>query len=638
MCHSSNSAPHTWFSTEFKGGSKAVKARIYNLLAPARTRRGLAALILVLFAVALAGGLVALRFFSLSGAYIDMDLQYYNTFGAYLEVPILRGDDNEAVRTINAELAALKSKYIRYMDDPYGAGAPVSLLAYPSTTERYLNVIVVAPPEDYGSDGNAHAWVYDRKERTQLTTAQALDMAGITEESLRGGLTALNENDPGHPRTVSEVKLEAFRIRPDGKPEFFLYVFVESTNELDSWGRLFRWSDGAFTRLSSYWHLPLDQPYEPIIPADQVDKTAKPLYLLWGPGGGQPEGGFTVPTLDPQSPEFDAALQTIILPMVSPISDHPSWYYSIGDSRVEQLGNTPMRARRVFIMDQNDSGSIVSYLGDFFEEPYSSVYYFSRGGNAVLEPINVFGNDAILAEAPALPGFFYGDGPLYSDALRHLKSTMVDPGGEAQWSSVGPIVLDTTWTVRGYDTGVYHCPSTPIRSSDWSDPSPYLVFVRYGGFYYVGALSEEDRQQPQAVEALVTAWAERFAAMTALPLATGNDTYEVNRDSSSVYTNAQYGFTISVPKEWGGWVSFRASPDGADVYCTDAFQYWVAQHDGDEGSASTSSDAGLLCRVRMENGVPTVVIPTDYAPTDAYSGEYMNLQQAIHNGQFPITA
>ena len=51
--------PKTYFTTEFRGGKRAVKARMRNLLTLEKKRRGLALLIVLVLAVSLCGGLVA---------------------------------------------------------------------------------------------------------------------------------------------------------------------------------------------------------------------------------------------------------------------------------------------------------------------------------------------------------------------------------------------------------------------------------------------------------------------------------------------------------------------------------------------------------------------------------------------------
>ena len=55
------SAPHTFFSTEFRGGAQAVRTRLQNLLQPGLKKRGTLAMILLLLVILAAGGLVTYR-------------------------------------------------------------------------------------------------------------------------------------------------------------------------------------------------------------------------------------------------------------------------------------------------------------------------------------------------------------------------------------------------------------------------------------------------------------------------------------------------------------------------------------------------------------------------------------------------
>ncbi len=73
-------APHTYFSTEFHGGTRAVRARLSNLFAAPRRRGRLPLLGLVLLVGAL-GGLVACH--GGSSATIAMDTQYTTTGAAF---------------------------------------------------------------------------------------------------------------------------------------------------------------------------------------------------------------------------------------------------------------------------------------------------------------------------------------------------------------------------------------------------------------------------------------------------------------------------------------------------------------------------------------------------------------------------
>lgn len=176
-------APHTYFSTEFHGGTRAVRARLSNLFAAPRRRGRLPLLGLVLLVGAL-GGLVACH--GGSSATIAMDTQYYDDRGSILEIPQITGDRSEAAQAINAALLARKAVYQTYVDDPYRDESWCEVTAWPTTTDRYLNLALVENVyPTYGSDGTLFSWVYDKKARREVTREQALELAGTTEADLR---------------------------------------------------------------------------------------------------------------------------------------------------------------------------------------------------------------------------------------------------------------------------------------------------------------------------------------------------------------------------------------------------------------------------------------------------------------------
>ena len=171
-------APHTYFSTEFHGGTRALRARLSNLFAAPRRRGRLPLLGLVLLVGAL-GGLVACH--GGSSATIAMDTQYYDDRGSILEIPQITGDRSEAAQAINAALLARKAVYQTYVDDPYRDASWCEVTAWPTTTDRYLNLALVENVyPTYGSDGTLFSWVYDKKDRREVTREQALELAGRT--------------------------------------------------------------------------------------------------------------------------------------------------------------------------------------------------------------------------------------------------------------------------------------------------------------------------------------------------------------------------------------------------------------------------------------------------------------------------
>ena len=120
-------------------GGRCIRDRS-NLFAAPRRRGRLPLLGLVLLVGAL-GGLVACH--GGSSATIAMDTQYYDDRGSILEIPQITGDRSEAAQAINAALLARKAVYQTYVDDPYRDASWCEVTAWPTTTDRYLNLALV---------------------------------------------------------------------------------------------------------------------------------------------------------------------------------------------------------------------------------------------------------------------------------------------------------------------------------------------------------------------------------------------------------------------------------------------------------------------------------------------------------------
>ena len=324
--------PHTWFSTELKGGKRLLRTRLRGLLRPAPRRgRALAAMAAVL--ALCAGALVACR----SGAgdataHIVMDTQYYNDRGSILEIPQIAGDDSSDAQAINAALLERKAVYQVYMDDPYQSGTWCEVAAYPVTTERYLNLALLENVyPNYGTDGDLYAWVYDRQERRSVTVEEALDLAGITEDALREAVAeALAAGELPIPLDEDSFSIRGFRIEEGDDVTFYLQgANVDGAEGMDPWLGLYTWNQGNLNRFQETYSTDVDT----FVPAELVDVMDPPLWCQWRTMGA-PENGFVVtrplalwsPTaaylgLDPASLEgtlYDAALNRQRRPLSAP--------------------------------------------------------------------------------------------------------------------------------------------------------------------------------------------------------------------------------------------------------------------------------------------------------------------------------
>ncbi|MCI8548751.1 MAG: hypothetical protein HFJ38_07725, partial [Bacilli bacterium] len=210
---------------------------------------------------------------------IVMETQYYDRYGNYVEIPSLAlpaGEQNDAVDAINAGLNELRERYSGTPSDVRGGN---ECLFYPSTNDRYLNLVFYEGNVDYGNDGYVCSWVYDKKEGAEVTAEDALALAGTTCEALFADLEAFVAADPEDPRGLYKlfdpINLQGFRIKADGKPVFYLTAVVdgrelENGGYLDEWSRLYVWEDGTFTRYY-YMSFGSDGQY-PLVPAEETDQ------------------------------------------------------------------------------------------------------------------------------------------------------------------------------------------------------------------------------------------------------------------------------------------------------------------------------------------------------------------------------
>ena len=364
--------PHTWFSTELKGGKRLLRTRLRDLLRPAPRRgRALAAMAAVL--AICAGALVACR----SGAgeataYIVMDTQYYDDRGSILEIPQIAGDDSPDAQAINAALLERKAAYQSYMDAPYQSGTWCEVTAFPVTTERYLNLALLENVYPcYGTDGDLYAWVYDRQERRSVTVEEALDLAGTTEDALRNAVAEdLASGDLPLPLDEDSFSIRGFRIGEEDDVTFYLQgANVDGAQGMDPWLGLYTWNQGTLHRYQETISAGVDT----LVPAELVDVMDPPLWCQWR-AAGAPENGFVStrplalwsPTaaylgLDPASLEgvlYDAALNL----------------------RTSQSGSADLCLPRVTVVGSYAEGNATHYLCTLHRTYYYD-FLLLRGAN-----------------------------------------------------------------------------------------------------------------------------------------------------------------------------------------------------------------------------------------------------------------
>lgn len=254
---------------------------------------------------------------------IIMETQYYDSFENYIEIPVLTMPDGKessaGLTAINQTLDGLRSEYQPILDGAVGyntyglSGGGNRCLCYPSTTDRYLNLLFLREKlvTDLNS-GHVFSLIYDMKEGRQVTVEDALKLASTTQEAILTQLSKqidreLAKSFPELDLRIQSPTLEGFRIRADHKPVFYLTARVDDADDtvqdaVSGSENLYIWSDGTFTLYDQYAITTL----EPLVSSDETDKFNPPLWCQWYFDGTSPEGELVLET------DFSARDQLIL--------------------------------------------------------------------------------------------------------------------------------------------------------------------------------------------------------------------------------------------------------------------------------------------------------------------------------------
>ena len=300
--------PRTPFSTGLSGSARETEIRLRNIFAGPKKRPPLPFLILM-FAIAIfCGNLVSCRQRPPEPSLV-METQYYDRNDNYIEIPALAlpaGEENDAVDAINAALNDLRSQYGDLLDNSYGF-VEEQCLFYPSTTDRYLNLLFFR--SQFTTDlntGHVFSLVYDKREGTLVSTGDALALAGLNEKGLLDQVAEqmepeMNPEGQGYQIALHNLTLEGFRVKADGQPVFYLTGRMDDVDDavLDAVSgadQLFIWEDRVVSMYAQYG---LEKPA--LVPAEETDQLDPPLWNQWYFAGEEPAGGFVdKPLLEPE--------------------------------------------------------------------------------------------------------------------------------------------------------------------------------------------------------------------------------------------------------------------------------------------------------------------------------------------------
>ncbi len=304
-----HSVPRTPFSTSLSGSAREIEIRIRNIFAGPKRRPSLPLMLLAAALCLLCGNLVSCQQRPMAPTLV-METQYYDNYGNYLEIPVLAlpaGEENQAVEAINEALNELREEYAGLASWTGGDAWENQCLFYPSTTERYLNLLFFQ--SRFTTDlntGHVFSLVYDLKEGAVVSSGDALALAGLNERALLDQVAEqlepeMNPEGQAYKIALHNLTLEGFRIKTDGQPVFYLTGRMDDVDDslvdaVSGADQLFIWEDRVVSMYAQYG---LEKPA--LVPAEETDQLDPPLWNQWYFAGEEPAGGFVdKPLLEPE--------------------------------------------------------------------------------------------------------------------------------------------------------------------------------------------------------------------------------------------------------------------------------------------------------------------------------------------------
>ena len=295
MNRTSPTPPRSPFATHLSGSARETELRIRNIFQWKKKRPPLWLMALVGAVILLCGSLVSCQSQAKQVSPVELQLQYYDQLGNYVEVPTLAVPETEDARALNEELSALATEYRTAIDQiSYGQqGDWFRCLCYPTQTDRYLSLVLYRYDQATaaglaGFSPTLSTWVYDRKEGRLVTEDEAWSLAGTSLEALRAQLAEEIAAAPTDNQALEEVSLAGFRIGTEN--QVTVYLSSVHSGENVEFDRLYQWRDGTLER---YFPPGTETGSESLlVPAEDTMTFSSPLWCQWSADGGEPEGGW----------------------------------------------------------------------------------------------------------------------------------------------------------------------------------------------------------------------------------------------------------------------------------------------------------------------------------------------------------
>lgn len=310
----SQTPPRSPFATHLSGSARETELRIRNIFQWKKKRPPVWLMALVGAIILLCGSLVSCQNQAKQTSTVELQLQYYDQLGNYVEVPTLAVSETEDSRAVNGALSALAEEY-RAAIDQISQGQPgdwFRCLCYPTRTDRYLSLVLYR--YDYGAAAGLagfsptlSTWVYDLQEGRLVPEDEAWTLAGTNLEELRAQLEEETAATPTDGQALEEVTLAGFRIGSENQVTF--YLSSVHTGENVEFDRLYQWQDGTLERCPSPGVTPQAEEY--LVPAEETVALSPALWCQWSADGGKPEDGWDPVPMSESVQNLQLARRTI---------------------------------------------------------------------------------------------------------------------------------------------------------------------------------------------------------------------------------------------------------------------------------------------------------------------------------------
>lgn len=163
--------------------------------------------------------------------YVKMQHQIYNE-DTVVEIPIFKGVENEAIEKANDVFTRYANTYFEYANTE---GVIFDWRCYPFETKDYISIVLtLVERPNVNSAGDVLTITYDKTKQEIVETEVALDMKGLSNETLLSKLIGYDNEKSIIDKNIDIVKLEiqGFRYKKNNEMDVYLKVTLDYTEDL----------------------------------------------------------------------------------------------------------------------------------------------------------------------------------------------------------------------------------------------------------------------------------------------------------------------------------------------------------------------------------------------------------------------